>query len=98
MESQPAPDLLRIYTDHEHGGVMRVDYQGHPIGVLSTMPFFAYRPFYAKENRSSQFDRREISLEIMQVEPGYFDPIPKPPFNTVNLRQLSASRALWSLR
>jgi hypothetical protein len=98
MESQPAPDLLRIYTDHEHGGVMRVDYQGRPLGVLVTMPYFTDRPFYAKENRPSTLDRRVIDLEIMEMGPGFFDPVPKPPFNTVNLRQLAASRALRWVR
>lgn len=88
MASQPKPDLLRIYTDDEHGGVMRVDYQGKALGVLATLPYFGSRSYYTE--RPSMFDRRLIELEIIEMEPGFFDPIPKPPYNTVDLHELGA--------
>jgi hypothetical protein len=85
-KQQPKPDLLRVYTDHEHGGVMRVDYDGRPLGVLATPPSLG---FQQTMSRPSMFDRSTVELSIINVGPGFFDPKPAPPFNTVDLRELN---------
>jgi hypothetical protein len=86
MASRPAkPDLLRVYTNAY--GEMQVDYEGRPLGILSTLPFMGYRLVMY---RPSMFDRHTIELEILDMGPDYFKA--RPPYNTVDLEQLRRDR------